>query len=192
MSFPPLDPPRDGTPTVYLEGWDLVTLGGVKLPGRSRIVSGGVELKEDPKKKAGSSGTRPTYHGLDPQHIVIENEQFSDAQRDALQTACAKLLPKHGQESKQKPVALVHPSTAHLPDIVQVMVLGGTALIQAGARGVTKMTFKCRHWLAPKSGATATPKAPTRSISNSRSTLVNPLPDNATTCGPPMSISRSA
>ena len=164
--LPPLAPPSGAVGPLELTGWDRATLGGFIMPGKARTKGCNVKLKKDKKGKAGSDGSRPTYHGIDPKEFQIEIDTWTDDQRERLVQICRQILPLPGVKSK--PLSFDHPSIRHFGMPIKVQVLGAGELEFDNERH-TKLSIYVEHWLPastnPKKSATNTP---TRSVRNIR------------------------
>lgn len=175
-NFPPLQPATNAAKQViYLAGWDLAVLGGERMPGKSRVLKGGVKLKVDHKNKAGTDGAQPTFHGIQPQEMELEVTVWNDAQLAALATVCRKFAPKAGANSA--PVALDSPWVRHLGDVVNVKVLGVGELRPGERIAERKVSFYLLHWLLPTGAgkkATSTPVKAARNIASDHATNRNP------------------
>lgn len=167
MILPALSPPGSATGIGSYGPWYTVKLGGDVLPGKWRVPAGGIQLKEDPKKKPGVDGANPVFHGLDPQHFDLEGEQYTDDERNALATILSVILPQPGASQNQYPVQLQHPSIAHFGFPIFVHVLGSGVLEHAGPC-TTRIKLRLRHFMQPKPTAQAATVAPTRAIRNNR------------------------
>lgn len=86
--------------TLYAKGWDLVIVGGDKLPGIARVDGAGLMLRRDPNSKPGTNGGRPVYHGLDEQTIKITVIVWTDEQLAALAAFITKHAPIPGVEPR--------------------------------------------------------------------------------------------
>lgn len=146
--------------------WDLAIIGGQTLPGHSKIVSGSIALKIDRKKKAGSSGANPTFHGLDPQPLELEVTTYNDADRDSLAAVVGSFIPTAAKEMKS--YSFDHPAVWHLGlSNVIVQKVGAFIIVSPG---VTKMHIGLLHWILPSGpSVTKTPK-----------TAIGKVPDNRT------------
>src|SRR4051812_13130361 len=109
--FPPLGPAKVSG-GINPEGWDRLVLNGEVCPALATITRGGIKLKEDKKDKAGADGTRPTYHGIEPQALGVDLETYSDDDREALAGILAKLAPL--PDRPPRPISIDHPSIRHL------------------------------------------------------------------------------
>lgn len=161
--FPPLGPPKMARP-VEPTGWDRCVLAGQVLPGHSSILKGGLKLKKDPKDKAGTDGTHPTYHGLSPQPLEIENVTYSNEDREALASILLDLLPQPGKTPR--PVSIDHPSLRIL-SISTVQLIGSSPIMPVPDKpGATKIKIEFDQWSPPKTekSATTTPRRATRNI----------------------------
>lgn len=161
--FPPLGPAKVAG-GIKPTGWDRCVIGGQVLPALCSVLRGGVKLKEDPKKKAGADGERPTYHGLDPQPLELECETYSDDDREDLAGIMAPLTPV--QDRPPKPVSFDHPSVRHLGiSTVTIVEVGALMPVKPG---VAKMRIGFKHWLPPKSPKKSATATPTRAVRNVR------------------------
>jgi len=183
--FPPLGPAKVSgglKPT----GWDRCVLGGQVLPAFASVTRGGIKLKEDPKKKAGSDGCHPTYHGVDPQPMQLELETYTDDDREALALIMQPYVPKEGQTPK--PVSIDYPGIRFL-GITNVQIIGVGPLVPVKP-GMAKMVVDMRHWLPPQSSRSAT-TTPVRAIRNVRKEAAqkakpsNPPPTQQPSMGKP-------
>src|SRR5262245_11679187 len=99
-----LSPAGGARGPLYLEGWDLAILGDEKLPGKTRVTRGGVKVKKDPKKKAGSDGSTPTFRGLDLQEIELEVTVWTDEQKTKLDEVLDRFAPRRGVKVEAIPL----------------------------------------------------------------------------------------
>lgn len=166
MSFPSLSPKGVNKGPLYRSGWDTCVLGSYQIPGRVRVMKGGIKLKTDHKKQSGASGARPTFHGLDPQPIGLEIVVWTDEQLNQLDTVLRTLLP--GGNGDSVPLSIDHAQLRHLGAIVNVQIVGASELSE-GPYGPTsrKMTLELLHWMPPQGqrGTHAT-TTPTRAVRN--------------------------
>lgn len=171
MSIPKLGPPGSPSGLGNYGAWHTLKIGGTTLPGKWRVLSGGVKLKIDPKKKAGVDGGNPVFHGMNPQGFEIEGEQYSDDERDALQSIFGdpntSLMPQPGKTQNQYPLQLQHPSVLHFGYAINVMVVG-VGILEHSGPGTTKIKISLQHWLQPKSGSSASqqPNKARRAVNN--------------------------
>jgi hypothetical protein len=163
--FPPLAPSGCAAGPLYGTGWDRGALGGILVPGRCRVVMGCIKVKRDKKSKKGADGSNPTQSGIDPQPIELEVTMWTDAHLAEFKKLCDQLLPQAGV--KRKPVSLDHPDLYHLGSIVNVEVLGASALMRQGRTRICKLQL--HHWMpsTSKGGKDAT-STPTRAVRNAR------------------------
>lgn len=156
----PLGPPRARAMPLYWGGWDEVKLAGRALPHRARVKAA-IQLKFDPKSKAGSDGARSTTHGLEPQPVEIEVTCYDDEARAVLAEICVQFLPASGKSLA--PVTIESPQIEHLKALAKVVILGAPSA-DIVAPGVTRHAIKARHWLPP--GRKLATKTAQRSIGN--------------------------
>lgn len=169
MSFPGLFPANGSAGPLYGTGWDLVVLGGVKLPGKAKVTNAGIRAKFDPKKGKGKDGARPSVDGLEGQSVDIVVTVWTQEQLDKLEEVCKQLLPQPGV--KQGAVAIKAPAVNFL-GITDVVILGGSLLTEASEpKGGRQMTISAVHWIAKSTpaGEKKAVSTPTRSVRNRRS-----------------------
>jgi hypothetical protein len=190
MKILPLAPPGAATGIGKYGEWFTCKLGGAVLPGKWKVTQGAIQLKKDEKKKAGADGSNDAYHGLHGQPFVIEGEQYTDDERDALGQVVTPLLPQPGSSQNQFPLQLQHPSVAIFGFVINVKVIGCTQLEWVGPC-TTRLRIMLHHWLPTKAGTNATTQ-PTRAINNTRKQQQekqnppNPVPTSQPgICGPP-------
>lgn len=196
--FPPLFPGSSSSGPLFPSGWDVGTLGGVKLPGRQLMTSGALKLKVDPKKKAGAIAQKPTTHGLDAQHFGLRVVVWTDEQLAEADDALAILLPP----VNTTPVTLDHPQVRTLARMVgkiDVLVESGSIWSPSGVvRGGMEMTISLLHWpaAAKGKGASNTAQKPTRNLVTEKAAaranaigagtvLANPKPTDSPTFANP-------
>jgi hypothetical protein len=211
MSLPSLVHPGGAFGPLYGKGWDLCRLGRIALPGKWKVVVGGIALKVDHHRKGGVHGANPVLHGIDPKEFQILGEQWTDEQRDKLVEVCAKLLPSRGAltlppattvsgisvattgpPEKQYPMPLDHPSVAHIPFPINVIVLGCGILEYVGPC-TTHLRIDLLHWLPARPSDPSAVIQPTRAIRDkvtedtARINPPNPLPTTVPgIAGPPI------
>lgn len=164
MSLPALFPPGGSKQDKEPKGWQRVVLGGIVLPGKAEISGLGIALKDDPKDVNGKNGGAPTFSGLRAQTGSIKVTVVTQEQLDALEQACALLLPIPGSSYAAQPVAIDSPQLAALQCVTHVVVTGGTPIVRDSS-GAASMTFQVRHWLpaqAEKSKGREVTRTPTR------------------------------
>jgi hypothetical protein len=191
--FPPLGPAKVSG-GISPKGWDRCVLAGQVLPAHASILRGGIKLKADPKKKAGADGTRPCYHGLDPQPLQVELETYSDDDRESLAAMLATVVPV--ADRQPKPVSIDHPSIRHL-GITAVQIVGVGPFIPVKP-GVAKVLLDMEHWQPPKSPSKVATFTPTRAVRNLRkeaadkATPPNPKPTQRAGFGGPPAFTGAA
>src|SRR4051812_9284556 len=132
--FPPLGP-ATGFRGIFPKGWDRLVLNGRVCPALATITRGGIKLKEDKKDKAGADGTRPTYHGIEPQALGVELMCYSDADREELAVILGAIAPRADREPK--PISIDLPSIRHLGiAMVVVTEVGPFIPVQPGVSKV--------------------------------------------------------
>lgn len=73
--------------------WDTLVLGGVTLPGLSRV-SGRIGRKMDVRSRPNADGARTRDRGYEPARLEAENRVWSDEQLEALSEALRVLNPR--------------------------------------------------------------------------------------------------
>ena len=157
MALPPIQPSfsRPSAPETR-GGWDRGILGGEVLPGTTTITRGGVDLKRDPKKRAGADGGRPTYHGIDSGEIDAEVEVTTDEQLQELLRIVGPLVPQAKKGWVPPVKALEHPQLHHLGAVS--VAVRGVSEIKIVSVGRRKLTIRMDRVIPPIDGKTTTHK----------------------------------
>jgi hypothetical protein len=162
MNLPPLAPTGGSGGPAYGKGWDLLKLGGVTMPGLWKVVSGGVRIKLDEKKKPGADGGNPVMHGMNAQAFEVEGRQWTDEQRALLVDSLTTLLPQPGASQNQIPIQLQHPSVYHFGFAINVIIVG-CGILEYVSPCETKLRISLHHWLPQKANAKPATTQPTYS-----------------------------
>jgi len=105
----------------YLEPPDLIILGDHKLPGRSRITSGGVAYKFDVKDPKGKNTARPTFSGMDrTKRLTIDHYVWTKRQKELSGDVYLSIAPSRGGDPV--PMRIIADQIADL-DIRDVVVV---------------------------------------------------------------------
>ena len=128
--------------------WDRVILQGNVIPcHHARITQGHVKLAVDKKKTLGGNGANPTYHGIDPQSLIIEVFFTTLEQIQKFKLLCDQIGPSiNADPAKQVPVQIYAQQLQHLGAITNVKVTGITAI---EGDSIKRCRIMCDHWLKP-------------------------------------------
>lgn len=171
---------------LYASGWDLVTIGGVQLPGIARIDGASLMLRRNPNNKAGANGGNPVYHGLEEQQLRITVIVWTNEQLEALRSFLDAHAPLPGVQPKN--FSLVSEWTK-LTKIDRISIVGfGDLQPHTSARVANglQVTITAAHYLggAKKAKANVTVQ-PRRTYSTTRPYTPPPGPaSTAGACGP--------
>lgn len=132
------------------EAWDIVYLGGIRLPGRA-IVAGASSPREWEEQKAeGESGGTMKWTGDGLPEFEIRLEWWEEAQFDEWETA-KKVVARTPSGSEPKALDFVHPVGTDL-DIASVVVLDRSQPEELDESGLWGVTIKVKQWRPAEPG----------------------------------------
>jgi hypothetical protein len=94
--------------SAHASAWDVVSIGGVRLPGLCRI-DGKKGRRHDKKLVAGGDGSDPSSLGYDPAEFTVTVRMWTDDQLRAFEAMLPTLLPRNGK-GNPKPITVSHPA----------------------------------------------------------------------------------
>lgn len=130
-------------PTFAPDSWDVITIGGQRLPGVA-VVKGAPTLAFDKKKAGGVDGATITVNGYLPGPIEIEVTIWTDAQWTVMQEVADLIWRKPNKKTKASDLALTlsNPRT-DLWKNTSVVVLGVSVPEDGKVQGTKVIKIKC-------------------------------------------------
>jgi hypothetical protein len=141
-----------GGPLSAPQVWDVMTVGGVPLPGLAKVKAKR-KYKTDVKNAAGADGATLTGLGHEPTEASITLRIWTEAHWEQLKTVAPLLMPppKKGLPS---PVDVSHPTLAFLK--VRSLYFTEIGAPEESSRGVWEVELVATEYLPIKGGANVT------------------------------------